>query len=122
MSLQLHVISGPDAGRAFTLQEGADLMLGRGHNAFYRLNDPRASRSHGQLVLKGDQATVICNGGSGGTLVNGAAVREHTLKLGDVIQVGDTQLRLQMGDFPLDVALAAIGSRTTVPPPAPAPS
>jgi serine/threonine protein kinase len=122
MSLQLNVISGPDAGRAFTLQEGADLMLGRGQHSFYRLNDPRVSRSHCQLVLKGDQVTVVCNGGSGGTKVNGTAVQERQLKLGDVIQVGDTQLRLQMGDFPLDVALAAIGSHTTLPPPAPAPS
>jgi serine/threonine-protein kinase len=122
MSLQLTVIAGPDAGRAYTLQEGANLMLGRAQNSFYRLNDPRVSRSHCQLLLKGDQVTVVCNGGSGGTKVNGATVQQQVLKLGDVIQIGDTQLRLQMGDFPLDVALAAVGKNTTVPPPAPAPS
>jgi serine/threonine-protein kinase len=49
---------------------------------------------------------VVCNGGSGGTLVNGKAVKKHLLKIGDVVQVGDTQLRLQVGDYHLDVALA----------------
>jgi serine/threonine protein kinase len=122
MSMQLNVLTGPDAGRTFTLQNGADLMLGRGQHSFYRLNDPRVSRAHCQLLLEGDRVTVVCNGGSGGTLVNGAAVQKQPLKLGDVIQVGDTQMRLQMGDFPLDVAMAAIGGNSTVPPPAPAPS
>src|SRR5438067_13458921 len=122
MSLQLNVVTGPDAGRTFTLQEGANLMLGRGQHAFYRLNDPRVSRSHCQIVLEADRATVVCNGGSGGTKVNGTAVQTQALKLGDILQVGDTQLRLQMGDFPLDVALAAVGGHGTLPPPAPAPS
>jgi serine/threonine protein kinase len=122
MSLQFSVLTGPDAGRTFTLQQGADLMLGRGQHSFYRLNDPRVSRAHCQFLLEGDRVTVVCNGGSGGTLVNGAAVQKQILKLGDVVQVGDTQMRLQMGDFPLDVAMAAIGGNSTVPPPAPAPS
>jgi serine/threonine protein kinase len=37
-------------------------------------------------------------------------VQKHTLKLGDVVQVGDTQLRLQMGDFPLEDAMAAMAT------------
>jgi serine/threonine protein kinase len=108
VSLQLHVLTGPDAGRTHTLQAGPDLMLGRGDKSFYRLTDPRASRAHCQLLLEADQVTVVCNGGSGGTLVNGKPVQKQALKLGDVLQVGDTQLRLQMGDFPLNVALAAV--------------
>ena len=64
MSLQLVIVAGPDAGKALTLQRGADLMLGRAQNSFYRLNDPRASRAHCQILLQGDVATVICNGGS----------------------------------------------------------
>src|SRR5262245_61861562 len=122
MSLQLAITAGPDAGRTLTLQSGPDLMLGRAQNAFYRLNDPRVSRSHCQLLLEGDRATVVCNGGSGGTKVNGTAVQKQVLKLGDVLHVGDTQLRLQMGDFPLNVALAAVGAHSTVAPPEALPS
>jgi hypothetical protein len=41
MGLQLHVVAGPDAGLTLTLQEGADLMLGRAQSAFDRPDDPR---------------------------------------------------------------------------------
>jgi serine/threonine protein kinase len=106
MSLQLLVVAGPDKGRAFTLHAGPDLMLGRSANAYYQLGDPRVSRNHCQVLNDGDSVTVVCNGGSGGTLVNGKTVKRQSLKVGDVVQIGDTQLRLQIGDLPLDVALA----------------
>jgi serine/threonine protein kinase len=99
MSLQLVVIAGPDKDRVFALQVGPDLMLGRSQSARYRLNDPRVSRVHCQVLLDADEATVIDQGGSSGTLVNGTKVSRHTLKLGDVLQLGDSKLRLQVGDF-----------------------
>jgi serine/threonine protein kinase len=117
MSLQLLVIAGPDQGKSFVLQQGPDLMLGRSAHAYYQLTDPRVSRNHCQVLRDGDRVTVVCNGGSGGTLVNGKAVKAQDLKPGDVVQVGDTQLRLQVGDLPLDVALA---HKPATPPPAPA--
>src|SRR5262249_10173726 len=108
MSLQLLVIAGPDKGRAFTLQNGTDLMLGRGSQSLYRLSDPRVSRAHCQLLLEGEQAVVVDNGGKGGTLVNNKPVQRQALKPGDVLHIGDTQLRLQIGDFPVEVAIGAI--------------
>ncbi|HJT77722.1 MAG TPA: FHA domain-containing serine/threonine-protein kinase [Gemmataceae bacterium] len=107
MSLQFVIIAGPDKGKAFTLHPGPNLMLGRSAQAEYRLNDPRVSRTHCQVLREGDQVTVIDNNSSSGVLVNGAKVKQHVLKLGDVVQVGDTQLHLRVGDLPLDVALAA---------------
>src|SRR5215207_11557261 len=118
MSLELAVIAGPDQGRSFTLNVGKDLLLGRSAQAHYQINDPRASRNHCVVALEGDQVSVTCNGGSGGTLVNGKKVAQQTLEPGDVIQVGDTQLRYQVGDMPLDVALAqSAGTKVTVPKP-----
>jgi serine/threonine protein kinase len=116
MSLQLLVVSGPDKGRAFTLHAGPNLMLGRSAQSYYKVTDPRVSRNHCQIVNDGDTVTIICEGGSGGTLVNGKTIKKQTLKVGDVLQIGDTQLRLQVGDLPLDVALAHAPSE-----PAPAP-
>jgi hypothetical protein len=114
MSLELVIIAGPDKGRNFTLNVGQDLMLGRSAQAHYQLSDPRVSRNHCQIKLEGDQVSVICNGGSGGTLVNGHKVQRHILKPGDIVQVGDTQMRLQLGDLPLDVALAqSAGTKVT---------
>src|SRR5271154_4107257 len=88
-------------------------MLGRGEKSFYRLTDGRVSRAHCQFLLEGDKVTVVCNGGSGGTIVNGKTIQKQVLKLGDVIQVGDSQMRLQMGDFPLEVAMAAVSQSPT---------
>jgi pSer/pThr/pTyr-binding forkhead associated (FHA) protein len=106
MSLELVVVAGPDKGRTFTLNVGKDLILGRSAQAHYQISDLRTSRNHCVIALEGDEVRVICNGGSGGTMVNGRKVTQQTLKPGDVIQVGDTQLRFQHGDAPLDVALA----------------
>jgi serine/threonine protein kinase len=116
MSLELVVIAGPDTGKTFTLNVGQSLMLGRSAQAHYQVTDPRVSRNHCQVLLEGDQVSVVCNGGSGGTLVNGGKVERQTLEPGDVLQVGDTQLRLQVGDLPLAVALAqSAGTKVTVP-------
>src|SRR5947209_2217346 len=123
MSLQLLVTAGPDAGQTFTIQAGPDLTLGRGERSYYRLSDPRASRSHCQILLEGDQVSVIDNGSTGGTVVNGKKVaQKQTLKLGDVLKLGDTELRLTMGDFPLDVALGAVKQAAPAKPGAPVPS
>jgi serine/threonine protein kinase len=120
MSFQFVVVAGPDKDRVFTVQPGPDLMLGRAAQSYYRVNDPRVSRSHCQVLLEGEQVSVVCNGGSGGTLVNGKAVKRQVLKLGDVLQVGDTQLRFSMGDFPIEDALGAV--RKAAPPAAAAPA
>jgi hypothetical protein len=110
MSLELFVISGPDKDHTFTLNVGTNLMLGRSAQAHYQLSDPRTSRNHCQIILEGDDIFVECNGAPGGTFVNGQKVQKQRLKIGDVLQIGDTKLRLQVGDLPLDVALAQSGT------------
>jgi pSer/pThr/pTyr-binding forkhead associated (FHA) protein len=94
MSIQLVVIAGPDRGRTFTLDPGAGLMLGRAAQAHYSLSDPHTCRNHCQILLVGNQVTVICNGGAATTLVNGQRVKQHTLQPGDILEVGMSQLRL----------------------------
>jgi serine/threonine protein kinase len=108
MSLQFAVIAGPDQGRVFTVHAGANLMMGRRADSLYRLSDPRTSRSHCQILLEGEVVTVIDNDSIGGTFVNGVQIKRQALKLGDVVQVGDTQLRLHVADFPLDVARSLV--------------
>ena len=119
MSLQLLVIDGPDVGRVFTLHPGDDNILGRSKDALYQVNDLRASRSHCQVIREGDRVTVVCLGGSGGTLVNGKPVQQQVLKPGDVLRVGDTQMRVQIGDLPVDglrdAPAAAAGATTAKP-------
>lgn len=119
MSLQLLVIAGPDKGVTFDLAEGAEQMLGRGAKAAYQINDPRVSRIHCQLLRTGAQTTLVCQGGSGGTTVNGKPIQKHTLRFGDVIQIGDTQLRFVSGDMAEASTAYVPGDQAPPPPPLP---
>jgi serine/threonine protein kinase len=92
---QLLVIAGPDQGRCFDLEEGQTLVLGRGEKTDTRLKDPQVSRTHCQVEVKGGKARVVDSGSRAGTVVNGKKVDRHSLKPGDVIQVGSTQLQFR---------------------------
>ena len=96
MQLYLVVVAGPDAGRCFSLENRQGLVIGRGPNSDTQINDPRVSRVHCRLELKGNQAWLLDAGGVGGTFVGGQRVERHALRPGDLFQVGDTTLRYQL--------------------------
>lgn len=96
MHAQLVVIAGPDKGRSFALTEGQTLVLGRGQASNTQLNDPRVSRVHCVLQVDGGKVRLTDSGSAAGTLVNGQVAIEHELLPGQVIQIGDTQLRYQL--------------------------
>jgi serine/threonine protein kinase len=98
MSLRLIVIDGPDRGLTFALAPDQTLLVGRGKAAPARLSDPRVSRKHCRVQAEGDRARVVDAGSVAGTLVNGRRVEESRLRPGDVLQVGDTRLRLEWQD------------------------
>lgn len=105
MNMQLVVISGPDQGRTFPLADGQTLIIGRGQTNDTHLGDPHVSRVHCQVEVDGGAVVLIDRGGAGGTLVKGREIEKHQLQPGDVVQIGQTELR-----FLLDGA----GSDTTV--------
>ena len=90
---RLTVVQGVDAGQSFAL--GAQARLGRNADNEVRLNDPQASRYHA-LVQRQQNNYVIMDQGSGnGTYVNGLLIHRPTaLALGDVITIGNTQLKV----------------------------
>src|SRR5438552_737474 len=94
-SPQFLVIGGPDKDRIFPVHPGLNQM-GRHQDATYKLNDPRVSRFHCEITAEGDKVVIKDRGGSsGGLLINSAKTAEHTLKHGDLIQLGETLLRFQ---------------------------
>jgi pSer/pThr/pTyr-binding forkhead associated (FHA) protein len=99
MKPQLQVIAGPDKGRVFPLSDGQSLAIGRGETTGTQLRDARVSRVHCQVEVDAGKFELIHASTSGSTLVNGRAVTRHPLQPGDVIRVGDTELR-----FVLDAA------------------
>ena len=108
MNMQLVVISGPDQGRSFALTDGQTLVIGRGQDSNTQIGDPRISRVHCQVEVDGGSVLLIDSGGSGGTLVNGKDVQQHPLQPGDVVRIGDTELRFQLEGAKEETTLAGL--------------
>jgi two-component system cell cycle response regulator len=84
----LTVISGPSAGRAFSVREG-ETLIGRGKEAHVRVDDPGASRVHARIALDGDEHYVLEDMRStNGTFVQGLRVDRSPLQSGDRIHIG----------------------------------
>ncbi len=54
MSRQLITVSGPEAGRKFSLEDGQTLVIGRGQASDTQINDPRMSRVHCRVEVDGN--------------------------------------------------------------------
>lgn len=99
MEHHLAVIVGPDRGRTVPLPAGATVSVGRGQDATGRLGDPHVSRIHCRIVSDGARLLLADAGSTGGTFVNGQRLAaEYPLRAGDVIQIGQTQLRVEPDD------------------------
>jgi serine/threonine protein kinase len=112
MAIQLEVIDGPDRGRTFPLDFGATVIVGRGRSARVRLNDVQVSREQCRIESTAEGLVLTDAGSTGGTFVNGQRVTKQVLRLGDVVVVGQTHLRIAESD---------LADRMTVPPVPPAP-
>lgn len=97
MDTVVHVVveAGPERGRQISIpRDGA--RIGRSSRNDVVLNDPSMSRFHCRLFFKpGEGLWVTDLGSSNETLLNGRAVQESRVKPGDVIAIGDTELRIR---------------------------
>ncbi len=100
MDLRLTVIAGPDAGRTFELKTGQELLVGRGDRSDLKLGDPSVSRIHFQIGTDGGPIKVVDQGSSSGTFVEGKKIDESNIEIGNVIQAGDTRLRVERHGSP----------------------
>jgi serine/threonine protein kinase len=98
MAFQLVICNGPEKGRTVELPIGKTLVLGRGEDCDVQLADPRASRVHCKLQVSDDGVVLTDAGSTWGTRLNGSPVKDQQrLKPGDVIELGETQIRLGSG-------------------------
>src|SRR5262249_47371366 len=95
MARRLVVLTGPDQGRAFTLPEADTLLLGRSKATETRLTDPHVSRVHCEVDAHGGSVAVHDFDSAGGTFVNGQRVQRQELHPGDVVRIGETELRFE---------------------------
>ena len=88
-------IKGPLAGRPVPL--GSSLSIGReGRGNDLALDDPSISRHHAVVEWQGTCFAVRDLGSSNGTHVNNLRIQQPTaLQIGDVLTLGEFQLRVQ---------------------------
>lgn len=94
--LELHVISGPDAGVIFRLPPG-EHRIGRAAEADLRLEDPDVSRLHAVVTVHSTQVDVTDLQSTNGCLVDGVrVVGTTTLSTSATLRVGRSALRLRL--------------------------
>jgi serine/threonine protein kinase len=112
MAFQLIICDGPEKGRTVDLTSGQTVVLGRGEDCDVQLADPRASRVHCRLEVADDSVVLVDAGSTWGTKLNGNPVKQQRLKPGDVIELGETRVRL----------LSGAEAKKTLPPATPKPA
>jgi transcriptional regulator with GAF, ATPase, and Fis domain len=68
------------------------MVIGRSADVEIALDDPEASRRHAEIRTTPAGCVVVDLQSRNGTLVNGERITEHTLRDGDVIQIGRSSL------------------------------
>jgi pSer/pThr/pTyr-binding forkhead associated (FHA) protein len=93
---RIEVTDGPARGEQSELDKG--LIIGRSTEGFGALKgDPEISRRHAQITRTDEGRLYISDlGSTNGTFVNGIRLaRERRLADGDIVRVGETDLRFE---------------------------
>jgi pSer/pThr/pTyr-binding forkhead associated (FHA) protein len=78
----------------------SEFLIGRGADCDLRLPVADISRHHCMIRIVVGEATLVDLGSSNGTFLNNQPVRSQTaLHSGDVLQVGDCQFVVDLGDL-----------------------
>jgi pSer/pThr/pTyr-binding forkhead associated (FHA) protein len=103
MAMRLVVIDGADHGQHYPLFDGV-VTIGNNHrHSDICLHDLYVRRNHCQLEVKGSRVVARASDKTAGMTVNGQAVTEQELRVGDVLRVGNSHLRLEDADAPEEV-------------------
>src|SRR5579859_4090862 len=106
MPTRLVVISGPDQGKTFQLPTSGSMLVGRGRTAALCLADPHVSRSHCQIKVEGSRILIEDLNSAGGIYINDTRVSSQPMRPGDVLRLGSSVLRLEVGDLADQATLA----------------
>lgn len=72
-------------------------ILGRGEGVELRLNDPQVSRRHAKILAVHNRYYIQDLGSTNGTYLNGDRIENERLAHGDLIRVGGSVLRFDVG-------------------------
>lgn len=89
----LRMLKGVPPDAVFGLEETTS--VGRSEDRTIFLVDPSVSRNHAVIAIEEGVPVVLDMGSRNGTFVNGDRVRSQALSAGDVVNFGNTQMRLE---------------------------
>ncbi len=95
----LALLSGEAAGSNYYL-EGNKTSIGRSDDNDLALRDPRASRFHAEIERSDEGYILRDRASTNGTIVGGRRVRERLLEDGDIITMGETEMKFRLIERP----------------------
>jgi pSer/pThr/pTyr-binding forkhead associated (FHA) protein len=128
----LRVTDGPSRASFALVRPGFPVLIGRERSAALWVDDPKVSRRHAEVNVEDGRCWLRDLGSTNGTLLNGQAVSEAEVTESDIIEVGNSRLRLdrlgsretpaEAGDAAQpDAAISSAPTDTVERPPARAP-
>jgi two-component system, NtrC family, response regulator GlrR len=102
---RLVVLRGPDEGVVARL-ESEETVIGTSATANLVLTDPTVSRHHFRLQVLDDGYLASDLGSTNGTRIGGRRVKSVYVEIGDKIQIGGTQIRLEADKQTVDLSLS----------------
>ncbi len=89
------VQNGPQKGHVWPLNQN-QVRIGRAQDADWQLNDAKVSRHHAEIRREGELVRISDLGSSHGIFVNNHKYQTRSLEPGDVIKIGDTEIKYEM--------------------------
>lgn len=102
---KLVVISEGQTGRTYELKV-EKTTIGRLEDNAFQIPEQSVSSHHCEVLLKGNDVVVKDLSSTNGTYINGEKVTEKALKPGQILRLGQVEVRLE-GDGPQDGGTAA---------------
>jgi len=107
--VKLVLLSAGMAGRSHELKVDRT-TIGRVEDNTFQIPEPSVSSHHCEVLLKGNDVLIKDLNSTNGTFINGEKITEAPLKPGQVLRLGQIELRLESGSAP-----AAGGTPAPVP-------
>jgi hypothetical protein len=111
--MKLVLLSAGMTGRACELNADK-ITVGRSEDNAFQIADPSVSSHHCEVLLRDDQVTVRDLNSTNGTFINSVATTESILKPGEILRLGQIQMRLET-DAPAVPAQKHFDRTTVIP-------
>lgn len=111
---RLVVLSEGYTGRAYELKV-EKTTIGRLEDNAFSVPDASISSHHCEVILRGEEILVRDLGSTNGSFINGEQITEGVLKSGQILRLGNIDMRLETALPPADAAKKALDKTRVIP-------